>query len=148
VKSFQELLKLLGVKLKLITAYHPQSDGTTEQFNQEIKAYISIYCSSQPEGWHKKIGTMEFTHNNQQHSDRAKTPFELIHGISPILIPTSFENTKFPSVEEQIKNLTRDRNEALAAHKLARTRWHNDGKTSLLHSKKDNKSGLTLETSE
>ena len=29
-KSFQELLKLLGFKLKLMTAYQPQSNGTTE----------------------------------------------------------------------------------------------------------------------
>ena len=122
VKSFQELLKLLGVTLKLTTAYHPQSDGTTERFNQEIEAYISIYCSSRPEDWHKKIGAMEFTHNNQRHSDRAKTLFELIHGTSPIAILTSYENTKFPSVEERIRNLTRDRNEALAAHELTRTR--------------------------
>ena len=63
-KSFQELLKLLGVKSKLTTAYHPQSDGTTECFNQEIKAYIGIYCSSNSKTWHKSIGTMEFTHNN------------------------------------------------------------------------------------
>jgi len=27
-KSFQELLRLLGVKSKLTTAYHPQGDGT------------------------------------------------------------------------------------------------------------------------
>ena len=63
-KSFQELLKLLGVKSKLMTAYHPQSDGTTEHFNQEIEAYIGIYCSLNPETWHKSIRTMEFTHNN------------------------------------------------------------------------------------
>ena len=48
-----------------MTAYHPQSDGTTERFNQEIKAYIRIYCSSNPETWHQSIGTMEFTHNNR-----------------------------------------------------------------------------------
>ena len=68
-KTFQELLKLLGVKSKLTTAYHPQSNGTTEHFNQEIKAYIGIYCSSNPETWHQSIGTMEFTHNNRRHSD-------------------------------------------------------------------------------
>jgi hypothetical protein len=42
---FKELLKLLGIKSALTTAYHPQSDGTTEQVNQEIEAYLSIYCS-------------------------------------------------------------------------------------------------------
>src|SRR5258708_7457223 len=104
-KSFQELLKLLGVKSKLTTAYHPQSDGTTERFNQEIEAYIGIYCSSNPETWHKNIGTMEFTHNNRRHSDRQRTSFELMFGYSPLAIPTSYEHTKFPSVDEQIKKL-------------------------------------------
>jgi hypothetical protein len=104
------------------TAYRPQTDGTTERFNQEIEAYISIYCSSHPKEWHKKLGTMEFTHNNRRHADRTRTSFELIHGTSPVAIPTSFENTRFPAVEERIKNLTRDREEALAAHELARSR--------------------------
>ena len=52
-KSFQEFLKLLGIKSKLTTAYQPQSDGMTEHFNQEIEAYIGIYCSSNPKTWHK-----------------------------------------------------------------------------------------------
>ena len=62
---------------------------------------------------------MEFTHNNRRHADRQRTPFELMMGISPLAIPSSFENTKFPSVEEQVKNLVKDREEALAAHELA-----------------------------
>jgi RNase H-like domain found in reverse transcriptase/Integrase zinc binding domain/Integrase core domain len=47
-KAFRELLKLLGIKSNLTTAYHPQTDGATEQVNQEIKAYLSIYCSAHP----------------------------------------------------------------------------------------------------
>ena len=86
-KSFQKLLKLLGIKSKLMTAYRPQSDRMTECFNQEIEAYIGIYCSSNPKTWHKSISTMEFTHNNWQHSDRQRTPFKLMMGTSPLAIP-------------------------------------------------------------
>ena len=108
-KSFQELLKLLGIKSKLMTAYWPQSDGTTECFNQEIEAYIGIYCSSNPETWHKSINTIEFTHNNRRHSDQQWTPFELIMGTSPLAIPTTFEHTKFPSVEERVQQLHQEK---------------------------------------
>jgi transposase InsO family protein len=47
-KAFHELLKLLGIKSNLTTAYHPQTDGATEQVNQGIEAYLSIHCSAHP----------------------------------------------------------------------------------------------------
>ena len=62
--AFIELLKLLGIKSALSTAYHPQTDGTTERVNQEIEAYLSIYCASHPEDWPQALHTLEFTHNN------------------------------------------------------------------------------------
>ena len=45
-----------------------------------------------------------------------------MYGYSPLAIPTSYEHTKFPSVDERIKQLQKEREEALAAHKLARRR--------------------------
>ena len=121
-KAFIELLKLLGVKSSLSIAYHPQIDGTTKRVNQEIEAYLAIYCASHPEEWLMALHTLEFTHNNHQHTDRQKTPFELMFGDSPQAIPHSFENTRFPVVEAKMKQLWRNREEALAAHELARTR--------------------------
>jgi transposase InsO family protein len=50
-KASRELLKLLGIKSNLTMAYHPQTDGATEQVNQEIKAYLLIYCSVHPTEW-------------------------------------------------------------------------------------------------
>ena len=70
--SFRELLKLLGIKSNLTTAYHPQSDGATEQVNQEIEAYLSIYCSSHPTKWKNSLSTLEFTHNSRRHADKEK----------------------------------------------------------------------------
>ena len=52
-----------------------------------------------------------------------------MYGYSPLAIPTSYEHTKFPSVDERIKQLQKEREEALAAHELARRRmaerWKN-----------------------
>ena len=121
-KAFTELLKLLGIKSALSTAYHPQTDGTTERVNQEIEAYLSIYCASHPEDWSRALHTLEFTHNNRRHADRQHTPFELMFGESPVAIPLSFENTKYPTMEDKMRTLQRNREEALAAHELARSR--------------------------
>jgi transposase InsO family protein len=77
-KAFRAMLSRPGVNLVLSTAYHPQTDGTTEQVNQEIKAYLAIYCHSHPETWKKNLATLEFTHNNRRHADRPKTSFEII----------------------------------------------------------------------
>ena len=63
-KSFLELLKLLKIKSSLTTAYHPQSDGAMERVNQEIEAYISIFCTNNLEEWPTMLSTMEFMHNN------------------------------------------------------------------------------------
>ena len=37
-------------------------------------------------------------------------------------IPLAFEHTKYPSIEENMNNLIKNEEEALAAHELARTR--------------------------
>ena len=93
----------------------------TEWVNQEIKAYLLIYCSAYPTEWKHSLSTLEFTYNNRQHADQTHTSFELMHSKAPLVIPTSFENTKFPSVAEKIKNLVTSWEEALAAHELARS---------------------------
>ena len=43
-------------------------------------------------------------------------------GDSPLAIPHSFKNTKFPAVEAKMRQLQKNREEALAAHELACTR--------------------------
>jgi len=138
-KVFKELLKLLGIKYALSTAYHPQTDGTTERTNQEIEAYLSIYCASQPEEWPIALHTLEFTHNNWRHADRQKTPFELMFGESLIAIPLSFANMKFPAVEDRMITLIKNREEALAAHELACSRMAERRKSTFTPFKKGDK---------
>ena len=104
-KAFWAMLKWLGITSVLSTAYHPQTDGTTEWVNQEIEAYLAIYCHSHLESWKKSIPTLEFTHNNRRHADQPKTPFKLIMGESPKAIPEVFKNTKFSSINKKIKQM-------------------------------------------
>ena len=66
-------------------------------------------------------------------------------GESPLAIPLSFENTKYPSIEERMGTLLQNREEELMAHKLAR----NCQKSTFVPFKKKDKvwlSGWTLGT--
>ena len=45
-----------------------------------------------------------------------------MHGESPKTLPITFEKTKYPTIEERMHTLIRDREEALAAHELAMRR--------------------------
>src|ERR1700710_536577 len=116
------MLKQLKIESRLSTAYHPQTDGTTERFNQEIEAYLAIFCSNHPETWSLALPTLEFTHNSRRHADRIHSPFELQLGSQPTAFPTTFENTKFPELNTRLETINNHRNEALAAHELARNR--------------------------
>jgi hypothetical protein len=118
---FRELMKHLGIQTSLFDSLSPTTDGTMEHFNQEIEAYLSIYCTSHPEDWIDALPLIEFTHNNRRHADRKNTPFELMMGVSPLVIPLTHEYTKYPSVEERTGNLISMREEVLAAHEFARS---------------------------
>jgi hypothetical protein len=120
--AFQGLMELLGIQSKLSTAYHPQTDGATERAMQEIEAYLSIYCLSNPSDWPAAISTLEFAYNNKPHADRKRSPFELLMGYQPRGLPDTFKETKFPDLEKRLQAMDRWRKDAEAAHEIARQR--------------------------
>jgi len=119
---FQEWLKLLGIKPRMSTAYHPQTDGATERVMQEIQAYLSIYCIANPTNWTSAISMLEFVHNSRPHADRKQSPFELIMGYQPRGTPQTFLSSKVPNLEERMERIIQWRKDAQLAHEIARER--------------------------
>ena len=66
-----------------------------------------------------------------------------MHGEPPKALPITFEKTKYHLIEQCMHNLIRDREEVLAAHKLAMRRIADRQKIPLFHSRKVTKSGWT-----
>ena len=46
-----ELNQMLGIKSKLSTAFHPQTDGQTERVNQELEQYLRMFIDYRQEQW-------------------------------------------------------------------------------------------------
>jgi transposase InsO family protein len=73
----RELNKLLGIKLAMSTAYHPQTDSQTERINQVLEGYLCTFTSQQQDNWDDLLPSGEFHYNNSKHSSTQQTPFML-----------------------------------------------------------------------
>jgi transposase InsO family protein len=50
-KYYATLLAQLGIKRKLLSAYHPQTDGQTERTNQSLETYLRHYINKAQDNW-------------------------------------------------------------------------------------------------
>ena len=118
-RTMKEVAKILGIEWRLSTAYHPQTNGESEQVNQEVENYLRFYCSRKPQEWSNYLPLAEFAHNVKEHSTTQKTPFSLILGYTPETLPTIEGTNKNPKLDKRLSQLDSNRREAIAAHALA-----------------------------
>ena len=79
----KELNGMLGIETKLLTAFHPQTDGQTEQANQELEQYLRMFVDYRQEQWPDWLGTAEFVYNNKVNSSTKVSPFMANNGRNP-----------------------------------------------------------------
>jgi len=64
----KELNEMLSIKTKLSTAFHSQTDGQTEQMNQELEQYLQFFVDHRQKDWLEWLALAEFAVNNKIHS--------------------------------------------------------------------------------
>jgi len=79
-KFWDNLQAALGTKLRLSSAYHPQTDGQTERTIQSLEDLLRAYVLEQSVSWVECLPLIEFTYNNSFHSSIGMTPFEALYG--------------------------------------------------------------------
>jgi len=47
----KELNRMLGIKTRLSTVFHPQTDGQTERMNQELEQYLQFFIENRQKDW-------------------------------------------------------------------------------------------------
>ncbi|QRW26206.1 Retrotransposable element Tf2 protein [Rhizoctonia solani] len=88
-KFLKALYKRLGIDPHFSSAYHPQSNGQTEQVNPSIEHFLRAYSGVNQQDWTKWLPMAEFAYNNAVHSSTGKTPFKALYGWEPTLTPSN-----------------------------------------------------------
>jgi len=88
-------------------AFHPQTDGQTEQVNAILEQYLRAYCNYQQDDWEKLLPIAEFCYNMQAGSTKV-TPFFANYGYHPrFLLDLGTQNEETPEVLEYASALGR-----------------------------------------
>ena len=76
-KFWSSLCYFLGIKRRLSTAFHPQTDGQTERQNSTMEAYLRAFVNFEQNDWARLLPMAEFAYNNAKNASTGHTPFEL-----------------------------------------------------------------------
>jgi transposase InsO family protein len=78
-----EFLRLLGIRPRMSTAFHPQTDGQTERLNQTVEAYLRAFVNQEQDDWVGLLPMAEFAYNNSATRATGISPFYANYGMHP-----------------------------------------------------------------
>ena len=87
-KVWTSIFKVLGTRLDMSTADHPQTDGQTERVNRVIGDVLRSICAESPKTWSSMLPVIEFGLNNAGHASTGFTPFYVNSLTHPRLLLT------------------------------------------------------------
>ena len=77
LKFWSSLCYFLGIKQRLSTAFHPQTDGQTKRQNSTMEVYLRAFVNFKQNDWARLLPMAEFVYNNAKNASISHMPFEL-----------------------------------------------------------------------
>jgi len=108
---------MLGIETKLSTAFHPQTDGQTEQMNQELEQYLRLFVEHRQKNWLEWLASAEFAVNNKTHTVTKVSPFMANYGRKLRMVGDIRKKRKVESTTEFVERMKKVHEEAGAALK-------------------------------
>ncbi|GJP69044.1 hypothetical protein CLOP_g25671, partial [Closterium sp. NIES-67] len=98
-RFWHEVTRTLGTKLKMSSAFHPQTDGQTERTNRTLEQILRSFIGPTQDDWDDLLPVVEFAVNNSVHEGTHEKPFILncgrhpttpaTHGIGGLRVPAA-----------------------------------------------------------
>jgi hypothetical protein len=90
---------LIGTKLKMSSAYHPETDGSTERANRTVTQMLRQCITPKQTDWVSRLPTLEFAINMARSHSTGYAPFFLNTGRMPrSMIWNSANKSEYPSI--------------------------------------------------
>ncbi|QRW18773.1 Transposon Ty3-I Gag-Pol polyprotein [Rhizoctonia solani] len=101
---WQTFYSLTGTEIRLSSAFHPQTDGMTEQLIQSMSGIICVCVNPALRDWALKLPSIEFAINSARSETTGFSPFLLNYGRvpRPMLVRTG---TDMHGVREAARNI-------------------------------------------
>ena len=106
---------MLGIRTKLSTAFHPQTDGQMECMNQELEQYLTFFVENRQKDWLEWLALVEFTVNNKVHTATKVSPFMANYERELRMDRDIRKKEKVESVTEFVKKMKKVHKEAVVA---------------------------------
>ncbi|KAE8985608.1 hypothetical protein PF005_g23073 [Phytophthora fragariae] len=100
------LFALLGTRLLMSTAAHPETDGQTERVNRVLEDVLRSYATSFA-SWSSFLPMAEFALNNSTHASTELTPF-FVNNTRAFRLCWPSEDSSEPPLPQSAKSNTRD----------------------------------------
>jgi len=113
----KELNRMLGIKMKLLMAFHTQTDGQTEHMNQELEQYLRFFVENRQKDWPEWLASAEFVVNNKTHTVTKISPFMANYGRELRMERDIRKKEKVESVTKFIEKMKKMHEEAAVALK-------------------------------
>ena len=117
VELTKELNRMLGIKMKLSTAFHSQMDRQTEHMNQKLEQYLWFFVDHRQKNWLEWLASAEFVINNKVHSTTKVSLFIANYGRELRMGGDIRRKGKVEKATEFVEKLKRVQEEAGAALK-------------------------------
>src|ERR1700731_313465 len=104
-KFMREVYWVLGIQAAASTAYPPQTDGHTEQANQEVEVLLWALIKEDQSDWAAMLPLVQFALNNHSIWNLDLTPFHALHGYKPTPIPELTLRERVPEADEFLSGL-------------------------------------------
>ena len=101
----QELNRMLEIKSKILTVFHPQTDRQKKRVNQELEQYLRMFIDHRQEQWPDQLGIAEFAYNNKVHSSTKMSPFKANYRQDPRMIFEIKKKRKYEGAEKFVAKM-------------------------------------------